>query len=293
MRGRICEGEDSGEPEAVHGQVPRLHRNSIVMLRRLPLRDDPEWQARVRHVRAAGRRGESPAEIAVASGLPAASVQKILAPGTHPRLSNPGDLLRTGQVQTGQIPAHVQLYWFGFFTAVGYIRGQGNLLTLIVTLGEEGRERIDALEADLMTGRHCELCYSSLAGWQAYFRDSILCRALIPWGIPSDLYGEDPALLADLPEGLFLPFMRGYTEGGELARRRPTRQHTVGFTIRGTPAVLGGLNTLIERYWGIAGGLITHVGDAAELHFSGRVARDAFESRLGELDGSADLDGHS
>jgi hypothetical protein len=249
-----------------------------VILRRLPLRNDPEWQAHVRNIRAADRRGDSPAEIAMVSGLPAVSVKKILAPGAHPRLSDPADLLRTGQVRAGQIPADVQLYWVGFFTAAGYIRGQGPSLTLTVTLGEEGRERIDAFWADLVMARsHCELCYSSLAGWQAYFRDPTLCQALIRWGVPSDLYGEDPALLEELPEGLFLPFVRGYIEGGELAPRPSTRRHTAGVTIRGTPAILGGLNTLIQRYWGIANGLITQVGDGALLHFSGRAARDAFE----------------
>jgi hypothetical protein len=253
------------------------------MARRFPFRDDPEWQARVRRIRAAGRRGESPADIAMGSGLPAASVQKLLTPTTHPRLSDPGDLLRAGQVRAGQLPTKVQLYWFGFFTAAGYIRGQGPSLTLIVTLGEEGRGSLGALEADLMMGPiRCELCHSSLAGWQGYLRDPILCNALIPWGIPSDLYGEDAALLEDLPEGLFLPFIRGYMEGGELARRTRMRGHTPGVTIRGTPAVLGGLNTLIQRYWGIAPGLITQVGADTVLHFSGRVAREAFESRLGE-----------
>lgn len=251
------------------------------MLRRFPLRDDPEWQARVRTARAAGRRGESSSKIAVKSGLPAASVQQLLAPAGHPRLSDPGDLLRTGQVRDGQVPANVQLYWYGFFTAAGYIRGQGSSLTLIVTLGEDGRGRIDTLEADLLMGRsRCELCYSSLAGWQAYFRDAVLCQALMRWGVPSDLYGEDPALLEDLPEGLFLPFVRGYMEGGELARRPSRRRHTAGVTIRGTPAVLGCLNTLIKRHWGIANGIVTEVGDHALLHFSGRVARDAFERQL-------------
>lgn len=258
------------------------------MVRRLPFRDDPEWQARIRDVRAASRRGKSPAEIAMVSGLPAAAVQKILAPTDHPWLSTPGDLLRTGKARVGQIAGDVQLYWIGFFTAAGYIRGQGPSLTLIVTLGEEGRGRIDALKTELMMGRnHCELCHSSLAGWQAYFRDASLCHALMPWGIPSDLYGEDPALLEDLPEQLFLPFMRGYMEGAKLARRPPTDRHTEGFTILGTAAVLGGLNIVIQRLWGIRNGLITHVGKDAALHFPGRVARAAFESRLGDLRGSA------
>ena len=153
-------------------------------------------------------------------------------------------------MRTGQIPADVQLYWFGFFTAAGYIRGHGPSLTLIVALGENGRGRLDSLKADLMMGRiHCKLCHSSLAGWQAYFRDPILCHALIPWGIPSDLYGEDLALLKDLPEGLLLPFIRGYTDGGKLARRTPTDRHTEGFTIFGPPAVLGSLNLVIQRHW--------------------------------------------
>jgi hypothetical protein len=261
-------------------------------MRRLPFRDDPTWQARVRQVRAAARRGDSAADIALVSGFPAASVQKLLAPGAHPRLSDPGDLLRTRRVRTGQIPADVQLYWFGFLTAAGYIRGQGSSLTLVVTLGEEGRGSIDALEADLMTGpSRCEFCHSSVAGWQGYFRDPTLCGALIPWGIPSDLYGEDVALLDELPEELFLPFIRGHIEGGEVARSTPSPGETAGMTIRGTSAVLGSLNALIQRHWGIAGGVITRLGDDMVLHFPGDVAREAFEIRLGELDRRADLDG--
>ena len=288
-RGRICEGEDSGEPEAVNGLQSLSSPRFDLMLRRVPFRNDPEWQARVRHIRAAGRRGESPVHIASVSGFPTASVKKILAPAAHAQLSDPGDLLRTGQVRDGQTPADVQLYWVGFFTATGYIRGQGSALTLVVTLGENGRERIEALEAELTMGRsHCEICHSSLAGWQAYFRDPILCHALIPWGIPSDLYGEDPALLEDLPEGLFLSFIRGYIEGDKLGRRPPAPRHPAGFTIRGTPAVLGSLNTLIQRYWGITSGFITQVGDDAVLQFPLREARGAFASRLG-VQGSADV----
>jgi hypothetical protein len=264
------------------------------MARRVPFRDDREWQARVRQVRAAGRRGESPADIAMGSGMPAASVQKLLAPSLHPRLSDPADLLRTGEVRAGQLPIDVQLHWFGFFTAAGYIRGQGSSLTLIVTLGEEGRGHLKNLEADLMMGpMRCEFCHSSLVGWQGYFRDPIFCNALIPWGIPSDLYGEDAALLQDLPEGLFLPFIRGYMEGDELARGTRMRGHTPGVTIRGTPAILDGLNTLIQRYWGIVNGLITQDGVDTVLHFSGHVARDAFESRLGALQEGAEIDGRA
>lgn len=264
-----------------------------MLIRKLPFRDDPTWQTRVREIRAAGRRGDSAADIAVASGFSAASVQKLLAPGAHPRLSDPGDLLRTGRVRTGQIPADVQLYWFGFLTAAGYIRGQGPSLTLVVTLGEEGRGSLDALEADLMIGpRRCELCHSTLAGWQGYFRDPILCGALIPWGIPSDLYGEDAALLEELPDELFLPFIRGYTEGGAVARRRPSPGDASGITIRGTAAVLGSLNALIQRYWGLAPGRITRVGNDTVLHFAEDAARDAFETRVGDLQGRADLRGH-
>lgn len=251
------------------------------MGRSFPLRENAEWQASVRNVRAAARHGQRPADIAAAYALSVASVEGILTPADHPRLSDPVDLLRTSQVLAGRVARDVQLYWIGFLTSAGCIRGHGTSLTLVVTLGEDGRGHIAPLMTDLMTGDiRCEFCHSSLVGWQGYFRDPLLCQALIPWGIRSDLYGEDPALLEDVPEKLFATFLRGYVEGSELAQQSPRRARRAEFALRGTPAILAGLNALIKRHWGISSGEVRQAGNGAELRFADRATRDTIEGRL-------------
>ncbi len=257
------------------------YRTMTKTARHFSPRENAEWQASVRHVRAAARHGQPVAKIAAKCALSVASVERILTPADHPRLSDPADLLRTGHVLAGRLDRDVQLYWIGFLTSAGYIRGHGNSLTLVVTLGEDGRRHVTPLMADLMTDNvRCEFCHSSLVGWQGYFRDPLLCHALFPWGIRSDLYGEDPALLEDVPEKLFATFLRGYVEGGELAHRSPGRPRRVEFVVRGTSAILTGLDVLIKRHWGISSGVVKQVGNDAELRFANRAARDAAEGLL-------------
>jgi hypothetical protein len=178
-------------------------------------------------------------------------------------------------------PADVQLYWLGFLTAASHIRGHGACLTLVVTLGAELDDFIETLMADLATEHiSWEVCHSSLVGWQVYLRDQSLCKALVPWGIPSDFHGDDPAVLDDLPKEFVTPFIRGYVDGNGLSRRPPTGRRDGSFTLRGTPAVLAGINSIIRRYWEVSGGVVTQGRDQAELRFSDPAACRAIYSWL-------------
>jgi len=252
---------------------------------RAPHRPGLEWQERTHKIWAAARKGRTATDIADAYQLPVAAVQRMLAPVEHPRLSDPVDLIRTGHGGPGKASANVQLYWFGFLTAAGRILGQGTLFTLVVTLGEGSHHRIDRLVADLAKGHvRCEFCHSSLVGWQVYLRDRALCQALVPWGVPSDLYGADPTVLDDLPEDLVVPFMRGYVDGSERGRRGRAHRRTDRFSVRGTPAVLAGINALIQRGWGISSGVVTQTDDGPELRFPDSAACQAIENRLNAVD---------
>ena len=243
-----------------------------------PNRPDHESQERTHHIRSAARKGQTPTEIADAHNLPVAAVKRLLTPVEHPRLSDPVDLIRTGRAGPGKASADVQLYWLGFLMAAGHIHGQGASLALIVTLGDGGRQRMEVLQRDLMPGHsRCEFCESSLVGWQGYLRDPALCKALLPWGIPSDLDGEDAALLQDLREEMVAPFLRGYTEGDSLSR--PSAEDG-RFILHGTPALLAEINALLHRWWGISGGVITRARTGANLCFSSAVARRAILNRL-------------
>jgi len=199
-------------------------------------------------------------------------------------LSDPVDLIRTGQVGAGKAPADVQLYWYGFLTAAGQIMGQGTSLTLVVTLGEEPPDSIDALPVDLMSGHmRCEFCRSSIVGWQGYLRDQALCKALVPWGIPSDLYGDDPGVLDDLPEEFVTPYLRGYMDGDRVSRRSPHSRRDGGFTLRGTPAVLVGINAIIQKCWNVSGGVVTQGHRRAELRFADPGASRIIHHRLNSV----------
>ncbi len=179
-------------------------------------------------------------------------------------------------------PADVQLYWLGFLRAAGHIWGQGVTLTLVVTLGEESRDCIETLMADLATDHiPWEVCHSSLVGWQVYLRDQVLCKALVPWGIPSDVHGDDPTVLDDLPKEFVTPFIRGYVDANWMSRRSPTSRRGGTLTFRGTPAVLAGINSIIQRHWEVSGGVVTQKRDRAELRFSDP---GACRTILGRLD---------
>ncbi len=184
-------------------------------------------------------------------------------------MSDPVELIRTGQVRAGKAPADVQMYWCGFLTAAGQILGQGNSLTLVVTLGKKPPHSIDALTADLMVGHiRCEFCRSSIVGWQGYLRDQALCKALAPWGIPSDLYGNDPGVLDDLPAELVAPFLRGYVDGERVSRKSPHSRRDGSFSLSGTPDVLARINMTIKRCWKVPSGVVIPGSSGAELRFS-------------------------
>src|SRR2546426_3240452 len=246
-----------------------------------PHRPDPEWQARTHKIRAAARKGRGATEIADAYQSPVALVKRLLAPTEHPRLSDPVDLIRTGHVAAGKAPAVVQMYWCGFLTATGQIMGQGTSSTLVVTIGEEPPDSLATLPADLVAGHmRCEFCRSSIVGWQGYLRDQALCKALVPWGIPSDLYGEDPGVLDDLPREFIPPFLRGYADGDRISRGSPHRRRNGSFTLRGTPAVLASINAIMKRYWNVSSGVVTQGRRRAELRFSDPAACRTIYQRL-------------
>ncbi len=248
---------------------------------RAPSEQALEWRERTARLRSAARNGKSPEEIAELHELPLAAVERILAPIEHPRISDPVRLLQNHHQVPGTAPVDVQLYWLGFLMAAGYIRGQGRSLTLVVTLGEQSREYIETLMADITTDRiYCEFCHSSIVGWQVYLRDQSLCKALFPWGVPSDLHGDDSALLDDLPSELAIPFIRGYVDGNWPFIHSSGRLRDDRFAVYGTPAVLARLNSMVQRHWGVSGGSVTARQERAELQFSDPEACRAIHSQL-------------
>jgi hypothetical protein len=236
---------------------------------RAPTEQALEWRERTARLRSAARNGKSPEEIAELHQLPLVAVERILAPIEHPRISDPVRLLQNHGQVPGTAPADVQLYWLGFLMAAGHIWGQGRSLTLVVTLGEESRKYIQTFIADITTDHvYCEFCYSSTVGWQVYLRDQGLCKALFPWGIPSDLHGDDSALLDDLPKQFAIPFICGYVDGNWPVARSSRKISNGRFTVQGAPAVLARLNSMVQRYCGGSGGIVTARQDRADLQFS-------------------------
>lgn len=236
---------------------------------RTPNEEDLERRERTVKIRTAARRGKSSAEIAESHQLPLAAVERVLAPIDHPRISDPVQLLRSHRNAPGTAPGDVQLYWFGVLMAAGRIFGQGASLTLVVTLGKQSREYIETFIADLATDYiRSEFCYSSIVGWQVYLRDQDLCKALFPWGVPSELHGDDSALLDDLPDEFAIPFICGYVDGNWPFIRSSNGARGERFIVQGTPAVLARLNSMVQRYWGVSGGIVTSRQERAELRFS-------------------------
>ena len=253
---------------------------------RAPTEQMLEWRERTARFRSAARQGKTSMEIAELHDLPVAAVDRVLAPIEHPRISDPVRLLRGHDSLPGTAPADVQLYWLGFLMVAGHIWGQGSSLALVVTLGEESRKYIATFTADITLDRiHCEFCYSSTVGWQVYLRDQGLCKALFPWGVPSDLHGDDSALLDDLPKEFAIPFICGYVDGNKSFASSSDRPGSDGFTVRGTAAVLARINSMVERHWGVSGRIVTSPGDRSALKFSNPVGRalhsqlDTFTSR--------------
>ena len=237
-----------------------------------------ERRVQVAQIRAAARKGRTPREIADEQHLPLKMVQQVLTPVTDGRLSDPVPLLRTGTAADGLPPADVQVYWIGFLTAAGRICGQGTSFALIVTLGDRSKPYVDTLMADLTEPhvRH-EFCQSSLLGWQLYIRDQTLCKALLPWGIASDVHGEDPSLLDDVPPDLAAPFLRGYLDGDWPA---PTGRRN-GLVLHGSEPVLEKIAAMVKRHWRINGATITPQPPRAVLRFPGRGVDRRFLDRTG------------
>lgn len=239
---------------------------------------DLERRERAVQIRSAARKGSSPAKIAAHLHIPVEAVERVLTAVDNHYLSDPTHLIRTRKAAAGLAPEDVQLYWLGFLTAAGRIWGQGASLTLVITLGEKSQAHMETLMTDL-TDPHVryEFCRSSLLGWQLYIRDQDLCKALVPWGIPSDLFGEDPALLDDLPEEFAVPFLRGYVDGDFPADQPAAGRRDSRLALHGAPAVLAGIDAMVLRFWGITAGGVTPETPRAALHFgprAGRVIRD-------------------
>jgi hypothetical protein len=239
---------------------------------------DLERRERIAQIRSAARKGSSPEAIADLCRIPIAMVEQVLRSVGDPRLSDPAHLLNTRRAAPGLTPADVQMYWLGFLTAAGRIWGRGTGLTLVITLGDKKSPMyIKTIMTDLADPyARSEFCQSSLHGWQLYIRDQSLCNALIPWGIPSDLNGEDPALLDDLPEEFAAPFLRGYVDGNWPIRQTVDAEKHPALILQGSPEVLAGINAMVHRYWGIDGGVVNgHQPPRAELRFPN--ARDGQE----------------
>lgn len=232
-----------------------------------------EVRQRTAQIRSGARKGKTAAEIAGSCGVPLKMVEQLLAPVTDARLSDPADLFNHVGVAAGLAPADVQVYWVGFLTAAGRICGQGASAALIVTLGDSPQAYMNVFLTDLATpqARH-ELCRSSLLGWQLYVRERHLCEALLRWGVPSEVHGDDPAVLDDLLTEFVAPFLRGYLDGNwaPAGAPRPSSHRLVFY---GTEAVLASINAMVHRCWRVGPGVVTSRPPRAELRFGAKDER--------------------
>jgi hypothetical protein len=229
-----------------------------------------ELRERTARIRAAARKGKTSQEIADVYDFPLKVVEQILAPVADVRLSDPTQLLNNGAVAAGLPAADIQLYWVGFLTAAGRICGQGSSFALIVTLGDRSQKHMDTLLKDIATPqvRH-EFCRSSLLGWELYVRDQNLCNILLRWGVPSDLHGNDPAVLEDLSKKYIAAYLRGYLDGNG-ASASVTGSASNRLIFYGTEAVLAAINAMIHRCWQIDSGKVTRRPPRDELRFDRR-----------------------
>src|SRR5262249_26311472 len=95
-------------------------------------------------------------------------------------------------------------------------------------------------------------------------------------------------VLDDLPAEFVTPFLRGYVDGERISSGSAQRRRDRGFTLRGTPAILAGINAIIQRYWSVSGGMITSGPHGDELRFADPAASrdinhhlDSVASRFG------------
>src|SRR5579872_921516 len=225
----------------------------------------PEKRAEIMAIRAAARRGLAPTAIAEFYELPLVDVTRALAPATHGRVTDPVSLLNTQVAAPGHTHADVQLYWVGFLTAAGWISGQGSSMALVVTLGDRAESHVARLMDDMAESRlRPEYCESSLLGWQVYVREPMLCKALLPWGVPSITYGDDPALLNDLPNQFAVTFLCGYLDGNWPGTAFSRRGRLV---LNGTVGVLSAVSRTLRTCWGISEGRITASATRARLDY--------------------------
>jgi len=82
-----------------------------------------------------------------------------------------------------------------------------------------------------------------------------------------------------LPEELVVPFLRGFVDGSAIWKPGRSRRRT-GFAIRGTPAMLAGINALLHRHWRVSNGVVTGSGEEVELRFADPAARRTIQSQL-------------
>jgi len=224
----------------------------------------PEKRAEIMAIRAAARRGLAATAIAEFYELPLVDVTRALAPATHGRVTDPAILLNAQEVP-GHAQADVQLYWVGFLTAAGWIAGQGSSMALVVTLGDRAESHVARLMEDMTESRlRPEYCESSLLGWQVYVREPTLCKALLPWGVPSITYGDDPALLNDLSNQFAVPFLCGYLDGNWPGATFSRRGRLV---LNGTAGVLSAVSHTLRTCWGISEGRITAGAPRARLDY--------------------------
>lgn len=216
-----------------------------------------EARDRTWRILAAARKGKTVAQIAGTGDYPLKVVEQILAPITDVRLADPAALLNHRPTAAGLAPPDVQMYWVGFLTAAGRICGQGASFALIITLGTRAQEHMELFVQDVALPQvRNEYCSSSLLGWQLYVRDQSLCKALLRWGIPSDLHGDDLTVLDDIPNEFAAPFLHGYLDGNWAPPGAAARGSN-GPVLHGTEAVLRAVNRMIERAWDIHSGVVT------------------------------------
>jgi hypothetical protein len=230
-----------------------------------------EARERTVRIRAAARKGKNARQIAEAGDYPLKLVEQILAPIADVRLSDPAQLLNRRPAAPGAADDDVQVYWVGFLRAAGQICGQGASFALIVTLGDRSEDHVETLMTDLVPSqvRH-EYCRSSLLGWQVYVRDPSLCKALLAWGIASELHGDDPTVLEDLPKEFLAPFLRGYLDGNWSAEAGRPRNGAL--VLHGTEPVLTTISAMVRRGLRVDG-VVSARPPRAQLKFAADDAR--------------------
>ena len=138
-------------------------------------------------------------------------------------------------------------------------------MAVVVTLGDRAEKHMTRFMEDIAgPGVRREYCQSSLLGWQVYVREPSLCHALMPWAIPSDSQGEDPALLDDIPNDLVAPFLAGYLDGDWPASTFPRSGR---LSLHGSPDVLSAVNRMLRRSWNVPEGKITLHPPRATLRY--------------------------